>query len=152
MKLSALLVLVLAACHFHPLYTNTKRQQVCVQPIPNEEGYHMYQQLKQYFPQNQDCQYTLTVNAPQYSYSDQSISDKDFITMQRIEATTSYTLKEKNKNVILQNTVSTNGSSAITSNPYASVVGAQKTANDLTTLLTEQIMLHVCAFLDEENK
>lgn len=152
MRYFCILFLLLSACHFHPLYTNAKRQYVCVESIPNEEGYYMYQQLQQYFPQKDECQYTLTVSAPQYGYSDQSISDKDFTTMQHIEANATYTLKDKNKNVVLKNTVSTNGSSAITSNPYASVTGIQKTSQDLTTLLAEQIMLHVCAFLDEEDQ
>ena len=152
MKYVCLIFLLLSACHFHPLYTNTKRQHVCINSIPNEDGYHMYQQLQQYFPQKEDCQYTLTVDAPQYRFSDQSISDKDFITMQRIEAFTSYTLKNKKNEVVLKNTVTTTGSSAITASPYASVTGIQKTSDNLITLLTDQIMLHVCAFLDEEEK
>jgi len=152
MRYLSLLFLFLAACHFHPLYTNTQRQDVCVKPIPNESGYHMYQKLQQYFPQKENCLYTLTVNAPKYSYSDQSISDKDFITMQHIAAETTYTLQNAQNEIVLKNTAYTSGSSAVTSSPYASVMGTEKTSKDLGNVLTEQIMLHVCAFLDEDNK
>lgn len=150
MKYLILTFFFLSACVFHPIYTNETRTSVCVAPIPNEEGYQLRQQLQQHFPNTDHCIYTLTVETPHYSFSDQSISDKDFITMQRISAVASYTLKDENKNVVLKNTVSANGSSAVTSNPYASVVASQKTSKNLTTILAEQIVLHVSAFLDEE--
>ena len=152
MKYSILAFLFLSACAFHPVYTNKTRENVCVETIPNEAGYRLYQQLQQHFPETEKCLYTLSVNTPSYTFSDQSISDKDFITTQYISASTHYTLKDKNKQVVLKNGVSTGGSSAITSNPYATVVAEEKTSKDLTVLLAEQIVLHVCAFLDEENK
>lgn len=152
MKYSILAFLFLTACAFHPVYTNQTRENVCVNTIPNESGYQLYQQLQQHFPQRKNCLYTLTVDTPSYTFSDQSISDKDFITTQYISASTRYTLKDKNKQVVLKNRVSTGGSSAITSNPYATVVAEEKTSKDLTVLLAEQIVLHVCAFLDEENE
>ena len=144
--------LFLSACVFHPMYTNQVRENVCVEPIANESGYQLYQHLQRYFPGNGECLYTLVVNTPQHTYSDQSISDKDFITMQSINASTSYTLKDKNKKVILKKNVRVNGSSAITSNPYSSVVGTQKTSDDLNIILADQIILHVSAFLDEANQ
>lgn len=150
MKYLMLTFFFLSACVFHPMYTNQTRTGVCVLPIPNEEGYQLRQQLQQHFPNTDHCVYTLAVDAPKYSFSDQSISDKDFITMQRINATTSYTLKNQNKTVVLKNTVSASGSSAVTSNPYASVVASQKTSKNLTSILAEQIVLHISAFLDEE--
>jgi len=152
MRYLILSFLMLSACAFHPVYVNQAYEHVCVASIPDESGYQMKKQLQQHFPETNECYYTLVVDRPTHSYSDQSISDKDFITMQQIRARTSFKLLNKKKEVVLKNTVSALGSSAITSNPYASVVASDKTTSDLTTLLAEQIALHVSAFLDEDQK
>lgn len=152
MRYLFLTFLMLSACAFHPIYANQERQHICVTSIPNESGYQIKKQLNQHFPETNDCHYTLTVNTPSYTYSDQSISDKDFITMQQINASTSYTLLDKNKKVVLKNKVTTTGSSAVTASPYATVVASNKTESDLNVLLAEQIVLHVSAYLDEVQK
>lgn len=152
MRFIALSLLLLSACSFHPIYVNQNRKHVCVTSIPNEAGYQIKKHLQQYFPNNEECLYTLIIDVPSYSYSDQSISDKDFITMQQIGASTSYKLLDKDKKVVLKNKVFATGSSAITANPYASVVASEKTTSNLNILLAEQIELHVSAFLDEEQK
>ena len=138
----------LTACHFAPLYSNSHTVGVCVAPIPEESGYKMRHILQQYFPDTSNCSYTLQVLPPITLLSDQSISDKDFITMQQIQTSTSYKLLDTHKEIVLENTLSTKGSSAIVANPYASVVATEKTENNLEIALAEQIALHVMAFLN----
>ena len=108
--------------------------------------------LKQYFPETSQCLYTLKVSAPHTSISDKSISNKDFITMQQIKTSVSYSLLDQNKKVILKNSVSTKGSSAVVINPYSTVVSTEKTESNLNVILAEQIALHVAAFLDREQQ
>ena len=139
----------LTACQFHPLYKAQIQQNVCVSSIPETSGYQLYQALKSYFPQQQDCSYILQVQSPVLSLSDQSISNDDFITMQRVTAQTSYSLLDKNKKSVLKNTVSASSSSSVVTNPYASVTAVQKTNENLYPILAEQIALHVGAYLDK---
>lgn len=137
----------LTACHFQPLYVDKSIHQVCVAPISEASGFQIYQALVQHFPNKENCLYTLTVHPPKTTLSDENISDKDFITMQRITTATSYTLLDKNKKVLFENSVSSSGSSAVVSNPYATVMAEEKTAKNLYSIVAEQIALHVAAFL-----
>ena len=146
--LKYLLCFLLTACHFSPLYQDKKLEGVCVASIPNESGYQMYRVLKQYFPENKNCQYTLQVTVPKSTLSDQSISVKDFITMQQVHVSTDYTLLNKNKEIVLKNTLFSKGSTAIVSNPYSTVIATEKTEQNLYISLAEQIAFHVAAFLD----
>ena len=142
----------LTACHFSPLYNEEAVKGVCVEPIPEAGGAQMQFYLKQYFPETSQCLYTLKVSAPHTSISDKSISNKDFITMQQIKTSVSYSLLDQNKKVILKNSVSTKGSSAVVINPYSTVVSTEKTESNLNVILAEQIALHVAAFLDREQQ
>ena len=152
MKYLLLPFLFLTACQFHPLYRDQTYQSVCVQSIPEASGYQLYQALTNRFPQKSDCRYRLTAAAPEFTLSDQGISNKDFITMQRVRATTSYKLTDKNNKVVLSNSVSANGSSAVVDNPYSTVVAVEKTQQDLVPILAEHISLHVGAYLDRNNE
>ena len=143
---------LVSACYFSPLYNNNTTKGVCVTPISEQSGYQIQRLLKQSFPDTSDCQYTLKVTSPQIQLSDQSISDKDFITMQQVQARTSYQLLNAKKEVVLTNTLSTTGSSAVISNPYATVTATENTASNLETALAEQIALHVTAFLNRDTK
>jgi len=142
----------LTGCHFTPLYKESVTEGVCVLPIPEASGSAIYTQLKQHFPGNQPCQYTLKVSPPYVSASDQSISSQDFITMQQVQSSVAYTLLDQNKQVILRNQIATSGSSAVIANPYATVVATEKTSTNLNAILAEQIALHVAAFLDRSQK
>ena len=144
--------MLLAACHFSPLYQDKTVEGVCVSPIPNENGYQVYRVLKQYFPETTNCQYTLQVSSPASTFSDQSISDKDFITTQQITVAADYRLLDKNKKVVLRNSLSSKGSSAIISNPYSTVVASEKTEQNLNETLAEQIAIHIAAFLDRNQQ
>ena len=151
-KISLALCCCLAGCHFTPLYGEHTTEGVCVLPIPEASGLSMYNQLKQHFPETNSCQYTLKVDAPKTSLSAQTISDKDFVTMQQVNSSVSYSLLDQNKKVVLKNQLSTMGSSAVTDNPYAIVVAVDKTEANLNAVLAEQIALHVAAFLDKDQK
>ena len=144
--------LFLTSCAFHPLYQKQDLKDVCVESIPEQTGYQLYQSLRQHFSGTGNCAYTLKVKTPTYSFSDQSVSSKDFITMQRIGASTSYSLLNAKKDVVLSNTASTTGSSAIVQNPYASVVAEEKNAANLNTILADQIALHIVAFLNGQKQ
>ena len=144
--------LFLTSCAFHPLYQKQDLKNVCLEPIPDHTGYQLYQSLKQHFSGTSNCTYTLKVQKPAYSFSDQSVSNKDFITMQRIGASASYSLLNAQKDVVLSNTASTTGSSAIVQNPYSSVVAEEKNMANLNTLLADQIALHVVAFLNGQKQ
>ncbi len=152
MKYLLLSFLLLAACHFHPLYNKETYSSVCVSSIPEAVGYQLHQYLTQSFSNQDSCHYTLQVSTPRFTLSDQSISDDDFITMQRISASTSYKLLDQNKNIVLSNTVSTDASSAVVTNPYSTVVSIEKTKQNLIPILSDQITLHVAAFLDRNNQ
>ena len=145
-------LLCLAACTFHPLYGSKVMDGVCVLSIPEESGYLLYQSLHTHFPANDNCAYTLKVQTPKVILSDASISNKDFTTMQNISAKTSFSLLDDKKTSVLSNSVSVSSSSAITSNPYASVVAQEKTAHNLYPLLADQIALHVAAYLDRKDQ
>lgn len=151
-KISLILCCCLTACHFSPLYGEHTTDAVCVLPIPEASGSEIYTRLKQHFPSNGPCQYTLKAETPQTILTDQGISDKDFITMQQVQSVISYTLLDQNKQIVLQNQLTTTGSSAIISSPYATVVATEKTETNLNAILAEQIALHVAAFLDRTQK
>jgi len=142
----------LTACAFHPIYSTEKIQSVCVSPIPEESGYQIYQALQGRFPEKTNCQYTLKVSVPKVSMSSNNISDTDFTTMQLIRTRADYTLLDKNKNVVLQNSVSSSSSSAITTSPYASVVAEEKTTKNLYTILADQIAAHVATYLNGQSQ
>ncbi len=142
----------LASCQFRPLYGDHRTAGVCVAPIAEADGAVMHTLLTNHFPDTGDCRYTLTVQPPVYQISDQSISDKDFITMQQVRADVSYTLLDSAKKPVIQNTASANGSSAIGVTPYATVVATEKTEQNLIAVLAEQIALHVAAYLDRNEK
>ena len=144
--------LCLSACVFHPLYTEKVVHSVCVDSIPERAGYALYQELKTRFPDKNQCLFTLQVQSPQLALSDNSISDKDFTTMQSVNAFVNYKLLDQKKNVVLKNVVSRSSSSAITKNPYSSVVALENTSDNLYPLLADQIALHVAAFLDRNNQ
>jgi len=108
----------------------------------------MYRVLKQYFSETENCKYTLKVEALRSTLSDQSLSDKDFITMQQVSVSADYVLLDKAKKVVLKNTLSSRGSSAVISNPYSTVVATEKTEQDLRKTLAEQIAFHIAAYLD----
>ena len=84
--------------------------------------------------------------------SDQSISNSDFITMQRVQSSASYKLLDANKKVVLSNSTSAQGSSAVVTNPYSTVVSFENTQNNLIPILAEQIALHVTAHLDRKDQ
>ena len=144
--------LLLTACQFHPLYNSSVIQDVCVDPIPEASGYQLRQALQKHFPSTSKCQYTLKVSTPHMSMSDQSISNSDFITMQRVQSSASYKLLDTNKKVVLSNSTSAQGSSAVVTNPYSTVVSFENTQNNLIPILAEQIALHVTAHLDRKNQ
>jgi len=146
------LLLGIMGCNFHPLYNTKTYQHVCVQSIPEESGFVMYQTLKHYFPDNEACNYTLQVNAPSIALSDQGISDSDFTTIQRITATSHYALLNKDKKIILQKSISEYGSSAVVLNPYSTVTAVDDVKHNLYILLADQIAMNVASFLDKENK
>lgn len=152
MKYISFIFLFLTACQFHPLFGNHAVQGVCVAPVPEAAGYQLHQSLIQHFGETDSCQYTLIVQSPQFSLSDQSVSDKDFITMQRVHASSSYKLLNNKKEVVLQSSVYADGSSAVVTNPYATVVSVDNTTKNLTPILAEQIALHVAAYLDRNQK
>ena len=152
MRFYIFLCLFLTACHFSPLYNQEAVKGVCVAPIPEASGSQMRTYLQQYFPETSHCLYTLKVTAPIVSLSDQSISDKDFITTQQIKNSTSYSLLDKDKKVILKNTLSSKASSSVIANPYSTVIATEKTEYNLNASLAEQIALHVAAFLDREKQ
>ena len=152
MKYLFLSFLLLTACQFHPLYGDKTSSSVCVQQIPEAAGYQLYQALTKHFSNNESCSYTLQVASPQFSLSEQSITDNDFITIQRIQAKTTYKLLDLNKKTVLSNTVYAEGSSAVVSNSYATVVSIYKTQQNLIPLLSEQITLHVTAYLDRNTQ
>ena len=152
MKYCTLFFLLLAACHFHPLYQPKQMAEVCVSDIPDKLGYDLKHQLKVYFPETKNCRYTLSVQTPLVAFSDQSISNKDFVTVQRITAKAHFSLLDAKKKKLLSNAVYTDGSSAVVQNPYSTIVSTQKTTQNLLPLLAEQIALQVTAFLDQDNK
>ena len=145
-------LIFITACNFHPLYRQNIVEGVCVDSIPEQSGYVLYQALKTHFTSDAPCAYTLRVQKPHISLSDSSISNKDFTTMQDVTAQTSYDLLNDKKVSVLSNTVSVSSTSAITSNPYASVVAMEKTSQNLYPLLAEEIALHVTAYLDRNNQ
>ena len=148
MKYLFLSFIFLASCQFHPLYSEKTYSSVCVQQIPESLGYQLYKELNKSFSDQTNCTYQLHVSAPQFNLSDQSISDNDFITMQRIQAKTTYKLLNSQKKTVLSNTVSADGSSAVVTNPYATVVSIDKTQQNLIPILADQIVLHITAYLD----
>ena len=152
MKFLLFSLLFLSACQFHPLYRNQTYQSVCVQSIPEASGYLLYQSLTKRFPERENCVYHLKVTSPKFTLSDQGISNKDFITMQRIQATASYKLLDQKGNAVLSNSVMSDGSSAVVDNPYSTVVSVEKTQQNLIPILAEQISLHVGAFLDRNQQ
>lgn len=144
--------LLLTACQFHPLFGSKTTSNICVASIPEAAGYQLKQELKNYFNEEKNCQYTLKVKTPSVTMTDQSISNKDFITTQKVSSFATYTLLDNKKQVLLQNTASANASVAVVANPYSSVVATEKTTQNLIPLLAEQIALHVTAFLDRNNE
>ena len=144
--------LLLSACSFHPLYENHVADGVCITAIPEATGYQLKQALEKHFPQTSDCRYTLKATTPSVKISDQSISNSNFITMQRVSASSSYKLFDSNKKVVLTNTASTDGSSAVVTNPYSTVVSVEKTIQNLVPILANQISLHVTSYLDREQQ
>ena len=148
MRYVFLTLLFLTACQFHPLYKDQTYKSVCIQSIPEASGYLLYHALTKRFAEREQCAYRLKVSAPEFTLSDQSISNKDFITMQRVRANTSFKLLNKDNQQVLANSVMAEGSSAVVDNPYSTVVSIEKTQKDLIPILAEQISLHVGAYLD----
>jgi len=148
MRYVFLSLLFLTACQFHPLYRDQTYTSVCVQSIPEASGYLLYQTLTKRFPEKESCMYRLVVSTPEFTISDQSISNKDFITMQKVRANTSFKLLDKDNKQVLSNSVMAEGSSAVVDNPYSTVVSIEKTQKNLVPILAEQISLHVGAYLD----
>lgn len=146
------LALLVAACNIHPLYSARTYKNVCVDSVPEASGFALSQELKQYFSDTADCKYTLKAQTPKVSYSNQSISDSDFTTMQRLTATADFSLLDANKKVVLKNTAAAIGSSAVVANPYSSIVAAESVEKNLYKSLAERIALHVSAFLDKAEK
>ena len=152
MKYQLFLCLFLSACSFHPLYENHVADGVCVASIPEAAGYQLKQELEKHFPSTSECHYTLKVSTPSFSLSDQSISNKNFITMQRIRSSVSYKLLDSQKQSVLSNTLTADGSSAVVTNPYATVVSVDKTEQNLIPNLANQIALHVTSYLNREQQ
>lgn len=144
--------LFLVSCQFHTLYNEEITKGICVSPIPEAAGYQLQQLLQQRFPDKSNCNYTLQVEKPAFSVSDQGISNKDFITIEQIHGSVSYTLLDTKKKAVLKKTVSAVGSSSIVANPYSSNVASEKTRSDLIPILAEQISLHIAAYLDRNQK
>ena len=142
--------LFLTACQFQPLFGEVQHN-VCVDPIPEAAGYQLRQELQKYFTST-SCEYTLHVTKPIMSLSDKSISNKDLVTIQRVSSSVSYTLFDRNKKSLLKSSASTDGSSAVVQNPYATVTSVEKTEANLIPILAQRIALHVTAFLNEKNK
>ena len=150
MKLFLLPLLFLTACQFHPLFGDKTMEGVCVSPISEYSGYQLYQALTQHFPDQENCSYALVVQPITTTLSDQSISDKDFTTMQRVQASAAYKLLNQEKEVLISNTAMASGSSAVVINPYSTVVSLDKTTQNLIPLLADQIASHVAAYLDRK--
>ena len=148
MKYFLITFLLLGACQFHPLFENKEVQDVCVAPIPEAFGYQLQNELKKYFVTPTACTYTLQVTTPLMSLSDQSISNKDLITMQRVQGTVSYSLLDAKKKTLLKNSATATGSSAVVQNPYATVVSVEKTQDNLIPILAQKIALHISAYLN----
>ncbi len=147
-----ILVLGITACTFRPIYSSNEIKSVCVLSIPEKSGHHIYQALQGHFPEKTNCQYTLKITTPQVSFSSNNLSDSDFTTMQLIKAQADYSLMDKNKKVVLKNSVSSSSSSAVTTSPYASVVAEEKTTQNLYTILADQIALHVATYLNGQSQ
>ena len=139
--------LFIAGCGFSPLYSATTTPEVCVVSIPEQSGFVLYQNLKNRFTGESNCSYTLTVQTPKISYSDLGISDHSFTTMQRVRVSTSYTLSDAKHKTILKSSSTTDGSTSIVNNPYASVVARETTEQDLLKTLSNQIETHISSFL-----
>lgn len=148
MKYILVSFLLLAACQFHPLFNDKVVDNVCVASIPDAFGYKLRTELKKYFSESAGCTYTLQVTTPKMSLSDQSISNKDLVTMQRVQATTSYKLLNTKKTTLLENSITADGSSAVVQNPYSTVISVEKTENNLIPILAQKIALHITAYLD----
>ena len=152
MKYVLMSFLFLTACQFQPLFGDSEARNVCVAPIAEASGYQLRQELEKYFVPDGACTYTLQVSTPAMSLSDQSISNKDLVTMQRISGSVSYTLFDKDKKSILKSSAAADGSSAVVINPYATVTSVEKTQDNLIPILAQKIALHVTAFLNGKNK
>lgn len=153
MKILVLLVTIfISGCGFTPLYSTTQNKNVCVEPIPEHEGYIIYQQLKNRFTGIKDCQYTLRVSTPVFKLSDAGISDHSFTTTQRINVKATYTLFNKDKKKVLSSSAEAEGSSSIIDNPYASVVARETNEQNLLPILANSIETHVSTFLLRNNQ
>ena len=139
--------ILIAGCGFTPLYSSTTMPDVCVSSIPEQSGFVLYQNLTNRFTGKTNCPYTLTVQTPKFSYSDLGISDHSFTTMQRVRVSASYTLVDAQHKTVLKASSTTDGSTSIINNPYASVVARETTEQDLLKTLSNQIETHISSFL-----
>ena len=140
-------LLFITNCGFTPLYSTTEMPNVCVSSIPEQSGFILHQILTDRFTGKNNCPYTLTVQTPKFSYADIGISDHSFTTMQRVRVSTSYALLDSQHKNILKASASTDGSTSIITNPYASVVSRETTSQDLLKILAKQIETHISSFL-----
>lgn len=145
-------LLLLAGCNFTPLYSSTQNSSVCVASIPEHDGYVLYQILTDRFSGKTDCEYTLKVEKPTFSYSNSGISDHSFTTMQTIQVNTSYELLDTKHKSILKSSSNAAGTSAIVNSPYASVVSRETTKEDLLKILAGKIETHISSFLLKDNQ
>ena len=148
--------LFLSGCGFSPLYQKAKQDYqeipVYVMPVPDTYGHSIRQTIidKIGGVSDSSAKYTLTVQAPTFSSSDQSIDNRNFSSIIGLTIKCPYTLtKKSNKKVIAKSTASLFTSYAVVQDPYATTVAERKAKSELAKQVAEQITIHILSVLSE---
>lgn len=150
------LLTCLSGCGFTPLYhiktgeTTTATAAIEIMPIPDEEGYHMMQDLEaklnpKHLSVPKTYELHVFLNPP--VYTDQSIQGDNFASLEKITLSAGYQLRQKDrKDPLLNSGVQAVGSYNIIKDPYATTIAKNNLKSNLITVLSNDIALHVTAF------
>lgn len=155
-KIFITLFFLMAGCGFSPLYNESFIKQgsvpVSVSPISNQYGVSMRQRILSLIGRSEHPLYTLSVSAPSFSSTDQTIDSKNFATMMSVSGSATYSLiNNDTQKTMLKSSASASGSYSVTKDPYASTVAERKIKKELAEQIADQIGQHILVFLSKEN-
>ena len=151
-------ILALGGCGFQPLYGFQENPEVVresaqieIEPVVGEGGYQMGLILKEKLNPNTlslPKKYRLKAVIDKPSFYDQSIQGDNFASLEKMTLRVHYTLTDiENKTVLISSSSSISGSYNIIKEPYATVTAKEKMYQNLVQSLSNDIVLHMMAYL-----
>lgn len=151
-------VLGLVGCGFRPLYLTENNKQniieqtaaVAVEPISGEGGYQMELILAEKLnPKqlNRPKKYRLEVRLGAPSYSDKSLKDDNFATIEEMNVVAFYTLIQSDSGEkLVSASLNSSGLFNLIREPYATVVSKDQLYQNLIKVMSDEIALHIMSY------